>query len=400
MSTPVGGLCPPGKPAKYGPALAFSIDSEKYGLTGVPTPLVMNFQWSTQTTSAQFRDSSTGLLQPEPIQSEVRYNGRRYTLESAQFTSPTHATWVIPATNQTRVQEEITLTFRTADTIIDENPNTIILVIPIIRDDNATVDPPFLKALANPNDLPGNVSPRDVIPNWQNNLYAYYTICAQGMATNDPPQYVQVIVFTRGLSVKPTLITQILTSMNSAQQTPKFGAYSPPLGLVLTSIVGDTIAESTFPIRVKHAYNLLEPQGIQPAATAIAKEVPTDAFKCVPLNPETDISNGKILIDTVTGETLTDVEKERVATKSAATSAVNFTAFANSLKGGLSIALAVAFVFLFFFIIFSGSGDIGVPGEELGAVRRLLIKLAELPIPLVVGFIAGFIGFAIGFFLK
>jgi hypothetical protein len=359
----------------------------------------MDFQWSTQTTGALFRDSASGILNPEPIPSQIRYLSRTYTLDAIQFTAPIHSSWVIPATAQAKVQEEIVMTFRTADKIVDQTPNTLILTVPILRDDTAAVEPPFLLGIANPNDLKGNVSPKDLIPTWQNNLYAYYSICAQGMASGDTPQYIEVLVFTRGLPVKSATMTAIMSMMNSAQVAAKFGPYEPP-GFILNTATGEAISETNFPARVKHAYNLMEPLALQPAASAIMKEVPTDAFKCVPLNPETDIANGKIIIDTVTGETLADVNAAREATKVAATSKLNLTAFADILKNWLSYVLAGAFILLLFFILLSGSGEIGVPGEEAGAMTRLWILLSGSTGIIVFGIVAGFVGFAVGFFLK
>lgn len=398
MATPVGAVCPPRTSFyRYGPPLNFTVDSEKYGLTGVPTPLVMNFQWAMRTSAPLFRDSFSGVLLEEPTTTVLRHLNRAYTLVKIQFTPPAHQSWVIPATAQPRVKEEIVLSFRTSDRVNENEPNTIILVVPVVRTESAT-PPPYLKSLANPNDMTAQISPRELIPVSQNNLYAYYSLCAQGMAQGDMTQHPLVIVFVRGLPLPEALMNSILANLNSANVEPSFGNYEPPDGLVFYSGTGQTIEETSFPEWVKHAYNLLEPLTLQPTTQVIPKEVPTDAFKCVPLNPETDIQDGKVIIDPTTGETLKRVQEEREAVKAEAKSTLTIAAYTEHVKVGLSTLLAIAFVLLLLFIVYSGAGEVGVQGEQVGAFKRFVLYVKDLPLPVVTAVVAGFTGYLIGLF--
>jgi hypothetical protein len=353
MATPTGNACPSGTFSKFGPTITFTLNSDSYKnlASGANTNLPMNFAWAPRTTDPEFQDSFSGTLKQDPAKSTVRYLNRIYSLESIQFTTPTHSSWVIPVTSQSAVKEELVLTFRTADMIVDQTPNTIALVVPIIRDDTATIEPKYLVALSLQDGTSGAISPQDLIPITGDGLYAYYTLCAQGFAAGEPAQYVQTIVFPRGLPITNARMSKIYSKLSSAIATTD-------------------------------------------------KSVPTDAYKCVPLDPETNILDGKIVIDPTTGVPLSQVEADRTAVKEAATPKISLAAYSDKVKQFLSYLLAAAFILILFYIVFSGSGNIGVPGEDSAAAKGVLMKIMEVPLPLSIGIVCLFIGFLMGTFMK
>ena len=406
MTTPVGNVCPPTAFTRYAPPITFTVNTESYsGLLGSPAPLVVNFSWASRTTDPEFQDSYSGVLKQEPTESTLRYLGRNYSLVSIQFTPASHQGWVIPATAQSANKEDVVLTFRTNDTITDTNPNTIVLVSPLIRNDAAT-PPAYMVALSKQDGTAGTISPRNLVSAAGDGLYAYYTVCAQGYASGEAAQYVQVIVFPRGIEVPSSLMTAIYGKMGSAQTSPSFGTYQPPLGLVLAASTSVTMDETKFQQIVKFGYQLggsATPAETTPVVPATPAPPPdsTNAYKCVSLNPETDISGGKLFIDPTTGIPLSQVEQGRQEVITAAKPTLSLTKYTESIKQPLSILLAIAFVFVLFYIIFSASGQIGVPGEDMGAAKSLWLKFIDYGmLPITIGIIAGFIGFIVGLVMK
>lgn len=405
MSTPNGQICPPTTWQAFPTPLAFTIDSQKYSLLGLPTPLGMTFQWGIRMTPPTFESSANGVLGSEPSTTTMRYLDKTFTLIKVQLTDPTHKTWVTPYTAQQNQLEDVLLTFECAETLTDI-PQFIVIVIPIIRSGVATSDPAYLQALADPNTLTAQTSVENLFPTRADDLYAYYTICARGFQANDPPQNIQIIVLTRGLYVSNTLMTTIRGVYNSTSES--FGIYEPPLKLVFNTrpATGNAFDETLFRSRVQYAFNLIKPQDTQPAPTAVIDEQAANAYKCVPFDPEKQLSaDGKIRFDPDTGVPLLTVEAERTAvieeiTKADAKRLISPDVFAAHVSDAISVILAFAAVGVVFYLIFSSTGATDVPEGGAGYFAKLFMSLKTVPTILIIGVLAGFTGFMVGLLMK
>ena len=398
MTTPQGNICTDANKSKSFPTgLSFPINSEKYGLLGTPTPLGFTFQWATRTTPPEFESSNRGTLLPEPGESTLRYNERVYKLVRIQLTKPTHTSWVIPVTAQAQNLEDVILTFTTSDGVTDQ-PNVIIIVVPILRADVSSTDSSYLRALADPNLVGAGTSPASLFPGREADPYAYYPICATGYNSGEPPQNVLAVILVRGLYTSNATMNAILANYNSVAQD--YGAYQPPTTLVFSMNMG-SYNETTFQTQVKYGYNIIAPVPIQAPPTPVTKAVPTSSFQCTTLDPVTQIKDGTIVIDSSTGKPLSDVEAQRKTLIDEATqpppNKMTPDMYLEKVSGALSIILAVAVVVILvnFFLSATGTGT-GVPGETAGEWKRLFMTMGEIPLPLVIGLLAGFVGFFIG----
>ena len=404
MSTPNGQICPPTSWQAFPTPLSFTIDSQKYSLLGLPTPLGMTFQWGIRSTPPSFESSANGVLGAEPSTTTMRYLSKTFTLTKVQLADPTHKTWVTPYTAQDNQLEDIILTFESAETLADI-PQVIIIVIPIIRSGVATGDPAYLKALADPNTLTAQTSVENLFPTRADDLYAYYTVCARGFQAGDPPQNIQIIVLTRGLYVSNTLMSTIRGIYNSTSNS--FGAYEPPLKLVFNQApTGNVFDETLFRSRVQYAFNLIKPQDTQPAPTAVIDEQAANAYKCVPFDPEKQLSaDGKIRFDPDTGIPLDSVEAEREAvikeiTDTTAAKIISPDVFAAHVSDAIAVILALAAIGVFFYLIFSSTGATDTPAGGAGFFTKLFMSLKTVPTILIIGILAGFTGFMVGLLMK
>ncbi len=398
MTTPRGAICTdPTKSKSFPTSLSFSIDSEKYGLLGTPAPLGITFQWATRTTPPEFESSNLGTLLPEPGESTLRYRERNYKLTRIQIAKPTHTSWVIPATAQPQNLEDVVLTFLTTDTITDQ-PNVIIIVIPILRAEVSATDSAYLKALADPNLIGAGVSPASLFPARETDPYAYYSVCATGYAEGDPAQNILVVTLVRGLYTSNATMNAVLANYNSVAQD--YGPYEPPTSLVFSMTLG-TFNMVNFQAQVKYGYTIIAPVATQPPPKPKTESVSADSYQCVPLDPATQIKDGSLIVDTNTGTPLSAIEDQRKALIQEATqpppNKMTPDMYIEKVSGALSVILAIAVVIILINLFFSvtGTGS-GVPGETAGEWKRFFMTAGEFPLPIVVGLLAGFLGFFIG----
>lgn len=398
MTTPQGAMCTdPSKSKSFPTNLSFPIDSEKYSVLGTPTPLGITFQWATRTTPPEFESSNRGSLLPEPGESTLRYNERTYKLTRIQISKPTHTSWVIPVTAQPQNLEDVILTFLTTDVLTDQ-PNIIIIVIPILRAEVSATDSAYLKALADPNLIGAGTSPASLFPARETDPYAYYSVCATGYAKDDPPQNILVVTLIRGLYISNATMNAVLANYNSVAQD--YGTYEPPTSLVFSMTTG-TFDMVNFQTQVKYGYNIIAAVATQPPPKPKTESVSAGSFQCVPLDPATQIKDGALVVDTTTGQPLSAIEDQRKSLIQEATqpppNKMTPDMYIEKVSGALSIILAIAVIVVLinFFFSVTDTGS-GVPGETAGEWKRFFMTAGEIPLPIIVGLLAGFLGFFIG----
>ena len=375
--------------------LLFGVNSELYSSKS-PQPLNITFSWGTRSSPPGFDDTGTGVLLPEPnvVGNTFRYLNYTYTLSKVQFTPPLHNSWVVPNSRQTVNKEDIVLTYTNSEKINDI-PRVIIINIPIIRSDVTTYDPAYLVALSNPNTPTTSLSIKNIFPNRKNDIYLYYHICAQGYNAGDVPQDIISIVYVNGLYVSNTLMNNIMRQFNQVSGT--FAAYQPPITLNFSSSSINAFDNKMFDTYVKHGFNLIDHVEI---STGVQIQPDMNAYKCVPLNPDKDVSGGQLNIDPETGILYSEIDAERKRLINEATSPrPNFISqekFVESVSQYMSIIIVVIIFGILFFMIFSNTSTGGAPGEHSSFLVRMLQKLSAVPLILIIGVVAGFIGYLVG----
>ena len=389
-------------------------------------PITMDIQWATRTTPPTFRDTenSNGYLDEvgagNTSITTIKYNGKSYTLDSVQLTAPSHREWILPRSDMQANKADCILTFVTsADTI---SYKYIVIVAPLLFT-SGTTSPGYLQGLANTSST-GPFTLRSLFPDNPNTLFAYYSSCLNGYTNNASTENVGVFVSVRGTTVNASLMNTIATNQNMTTDTENnfiYPSYTPPFVSRLNR-TGQTIG-GTFPftgyvqttnVFLDYASASLNYRNI----SMIEREDTLDSYKCVPIDPDKNIEDGKIRVDAESGELLTDVvnEREKVRAADATKGGIEPGRLEKYLGAALGVIMAIIligstgyFIYTFFFRKDTPST---VPGAVPGAVAAAAAAtvtgdpstekgwIMTIPYVLFATVIAALIGFIVGAFMS
>ena len=243
----------------------------------------INFNLGQRTTRPIFSNGAKALLDEGSGSSvpSIQYNGLTYKVSQVQVTKTYNTKWIDSIVKRGKNAADITLIFQTATTTADTK--YIFISIPLLREAVYTSDPSYLQALS------GQVAtgPHSLSQLLKGD-YAVYTTCLEPKKQN-----ALVLVFYQGLSVSGTTLDAMAQHAGNGGTWPVF---FPPTDVTLTT-TPTTFTVDTFNTSVIVS-SLTEVQ----QGTAATREDKTNAYTCVPLDPDRDVSkDGKLTIDTATG---------------------------------------------------------------------------------------------------
>jgi len=216
--------------------------------------------------------------------STIRYNNLTYTIVQAQITKPATKSWMLSTVKRDKNVADLTLIFQSSNATAD--PKYIFITVPLLREPGTAtvIDPLYLAALAGQN-VKGPFSLSQCIQTSAD--YAVYTTCLE-------PKGVKAfcIVFYQGLSVNGATLDSLATSAANSGVWPVFKA---PTDVMLQ------IREPITPDAFRAAVRISTIGAAQSTGMATTRVDNTSAYQCVPLDPDRDIANGKLTIDTSTG---------------------------------------------------------------------------------------------------
>jgi len=388
--------CPNNSISNFPARTNITITPETY--TAILQPLSFDFQWHVRTTHPNFISSNNGLLD-DSESSSVRYNGRTYNLESVQLTDPTHKNWIIPSNSQIQNYEDIILTF-SSGTLGSPIFQYLVIVIPILRVPVAS-DPPYLSAFG----VAGatqNISLKDLIPSATNSTFAYYSTCIGSAGLNASRIDILNIISVDGLKVTDLTMARIKTIFTNSTTNTTYGGYIAPIGIQYPNspyIIGTALDFTKY---VGATNNILVPPGA--GANPITPNIvdSTDAYKCVPFDPEKQVLDGKIVIDPHNGKVLTQVFADRDALKKNSVNLGTITAeiYTKYVSKALSYFFTAIIVIIIIFVCITGTVGTSAVGHGGGYFQRTYRSLTNVPTYLIIGILCGFIGFMIGMVLK
>jgi hypothetical protein len=233
-----------------------------------------------------------------------------YILRSVQITNASHNGWLALTDSEainSNNQEDVILTFmreQLGGTDINKPPQFVILISPIIRISRPIVSPPFLSALSN-----GSSSAMDastLFPNNPANQLAYYTTCAKNVVATGTFQNVLVVVNVQGLLVWNNVMDAI-KSKYTTQVSTGFPSYIPVYYNLFQETPTTIPSQAVFQTLVSVSKSYASSAQTAPAVVATV----TDSYKCVPLNPETDISGGALYVNSSDGTLLSNTLAQR-----------------------------------------------------------------------------------------
>ena len=276
----------------------------------------MDFQWATRSTPPIFTDKVKCITDEvgggNTNLTTLRFMNNNYTVASVQIIAASHTAWILPVTSQVNNTEDIIIVFGTSSTTTTYK--YITFVIPVLRGANG--NPSYLNGLSNPN-ANGPFSLKDCFPTMPNARFAYYATCLAGYSGNATSQNSYVFVSTDGIQVSATLMT---TMLGVTGRTGSFGTYSPPF---LTRLTGNFTTIGTIQnftnsvLTTNQLMNYAAFKKAYPTIDTTVREDNTDAYKCVPIDPDASVVDGKLQVDLKTGETLTQVLSARDAVRGA-----------------------------------------------------------------------------------
>ena len=213
----------------------------------------------------------------------IRYNSLNYKISQAQITKPLNKSWILSAATKENNVADLTLTFQSSSSTAD--PKYIFMSIPILRQTATVIDPLYIAALAGQN-VAGPFSLSQCIPSV--NDYASYTTCLEPAPFN-----AFCIVFYQGLPINGGTLDALARLAGNGGVWPSFKA---PTDVTLTTSI-PPITPDAFRASVR-INKVGAAQTTKMSATRVDN---TSAYQCVPLDPDRDIANGKLIIDTSTG---------------------------------------------------------------------------------------------------
>lgn len=374
----------------------------------IKNPLNFDITWGSSAVLPEFSLASVNFAEvyhPSFNTTSLSYLGNNYVLQSIQFTQPTHKSWlalVNTMASPLNNKEDVILTFMTDDQPGGQSnkaPQFIILVSPIIRIGSAIRSSAFLNSLANQVATP--IGPDSLFPNVAGNQFAYYTTCSIGLNTDTDFNNSLVVVNVQGLLVWDYIMITILKLYNKTPTTAAFPVYVPPAyGLFEVAAT---------PITTLVDFKNLVSVTIQYTSTAAPRlppvqQVATDSYKCVPLNPDTDVSGGAIKVDASTGDVLSNTLSDRQATINAynttGVSSIPYNVFEQYTRIFLIVMISVIGVWLVIYSVLSLTVGPESTGGGASRIKMAFTGLLKVPIYVVVAFFCTFIGIMVGIFVK
>lgn len=373
--------------------LTFPVTPSLY--TSILEPISLDFQWSTRTTGANFTATQTGRID-EPTSSTLRYSGKTYTLDSVQLTDPTHKSWIIPSNNQQNNYEDIIFTFVSGN-LVSGSSEHITIVIPIIRVP-LTTDPAYFTSFGTTNN--SSVSLSSLIPKGSTTTFAYYSTCAQSTGLGTPNQNILNIISVDGLPVVDVTMARIKTIFMNQTSLQTYGGYVPPITVNYLNTPVVISSSAIFTVNVNSTNNISVPPTAGAGPITVPVEETTDAYKCVPFDPEEQIVNGKIKVDPKNGKVLTQVQDDRKKLIQSYDTNLTPSVYSKYVATALAFFFTVIVIMVIIYVLIGAMVGPSVVGHGGGFFSGMYKNLTNVPAFLIIGLLCGFIGFMIGMVIK
>jgi len=213
----------------------------------------------------------------------IRYNSLNYKIVQTQITKPQNKKWILSKATAANNVADITMTFKSSSSTAD--PKYIFVSIPILSQLSTVIDPLYIAALAGQN-VNGPFSLSQCIPSKGD--YASYTTCLEPAPFN-----AFCIVFYQGLLVNASTLDEMA---NLAGNNGTWPAFKAPNDVTIISS-GYSLTPDAFRASVR----INTVGAAQTTKMSATRTDDTSAYQCVPLDPDRDVANGKLIIDTSTG---------------------------------------------------------------------------------------------------
>lgn len=393
-------MCSPGSLKSFPVTIQAFTLGESLIATASPTPPALKFNWTPVSGSAPTFLAGSSLVN-QPDRTTLVFGTHTYAIESVQICKATHNTWIVPSTNRTNNPADVIITFVTSETIVDTDKKYIIFVLPLVKFATASNEPAFLRAMTDPAVANKAYSIQSLFTTGSGRAYGSYSSCFSSSATGGTASNALVIVSFRGIPMSDALLLAIKQKTGNGAAAP-FPELTYPEGTTSFQTPFYDIPDTkTFTSVVSISMDIGVTVEQQSAPTG-PQEESLDAYKCVTIDPDTDVSGGKLYIDPATGKPLTNINKARTELAEAEAPAV-----APKLKKAIFtrtfaiIVTTVVTILLVLFLImylvsFYQSKSALAPGTPVAALSRGVTKVASVPAYVAIAVFFGAVGFLAG----
>ena len=302
-------------------------------------------------------------------QTTLRLQGNSYTLQSVQLCKPQHTGFVREA-DKPLIQAEVILSFSGNGNGAEKY---VFFCIPVLN--KPTINPNvYITATANGRLPGGPISVGSIMPEKQGFL-CYSTCLNQVQSGKTIATQARVFVFYEG--------------------TPfSLGNYNEPLRLP------DNITPTTMavPFTLQNDIdfkNFLRSSDLKTGkgdASLNQRTDATSAYKCTPLNPDTQIKDGKIVVDTENGVLLSQVLQTRTADLSGSAPSGGLTP--GDIQKVIAIAFGIGFGLLIlsllaYFVSIYSTGEGSFPKGDVISIPEWISSIGPNVAIAIIGFIVG-----------
>ena len=239
-------------------------------------------------------------------QTTLRFQGNTFRLLSVQLCSPQHTT-LLPRDKQSDCSGEIVMGFKAENPISEAY---LFLCVPILTRPTQDLSS-YMEALRQ-GQLDGKPTSLLSLLPYSDKHYISYSTCLQRReSAGTSTKQVRVFVYTEGMAYPTANFNELVRKIQSPPVSGRvfLPAIQLPDGLV------DKSQAMLFSIALETDYkSLLRYSQYYPQGTPESSQFRTDnlnSYKCVPLEPSQNVKDGKIVVDTETGELLSQVLKDK-----------------------------------------------------------------------------------------
>jgi hypothetical protein len=353
----------------------------------------IEIQWAKRGTVPSFPSVNffnEGMYNSGGQSTSLRFHGMTYTLQFVKLSKALH-TGFLSADLKPLAIGEIVMGFLSPSALTEKY---VLLSIPIVNKSHSSISA-YFESIRN-DKLPGRPIGLDELLPFKKQYISYTTCLQQVTSGNSTAVQATVLVFQKGLLYPKSFLDEVVKKINipgpngsvvHSTIPPDLGSF--PDGLLpktnIPSFLISTDAEYRSYLRFSE---LLEGSNKKPGDRRTDS---IDSYKCVPLKPDQDVKNNRLIIDTDKGVPLSQVlaEKKEEAGEAKITPGMVERMIAVVLGTAAGIFILSVFAYLFS----------RVTSDDSYENFPWFIDRTKDMLPMVfVSIVVGIVGFLIGFF--
>lgn len=350
-----------------------------------PKATAPSFLYSGQVANLGFTDFGLNTA------SSLRLKGNSFSHLSTQLCQSLHRGF-LPFSDAKDCSGELIMSFRSTSTL---GESYVFVCVPLLA--RSTANPSLFLTALDKQTLPNRpLQFTDYLPQRGLDYISYVTCCAQVKAKKTESVSIRVIVFVKGIEVAPNSLNSLASKTNKPPLQGSNIRFSPvflPDGIVPLTGSAPYIISTEGDFKAKLLYARYLPSAIP--SSKVERIDSTSSYKCVPLDPERNIKDNKIKIDTTSGELLTDVVKERKQTEAPedplfTPAKIQFIAF-----------VSLAFIATLFILAVLGTIIVMLITDDSDTtVQSIIGEVRKWPATMLLSFMSVIIGLIIGIYIK